>query len=97
MAIKTPVREVCERCGKIAANSTPEGIRIGHACDSPVPGPPSPPRMLRWSEAYFVRRDGTAIMYPSPKDGGPVEFAGDDDMGHRGINDRRIASAAKAA
>jgi len=61
MAIKTRIKELCPRCGQVQAVPTAAGIRRGHACPTPVPGPQSPPYMFPWSEAYFI--DGTGREY----------------------------------
>jgi len=58
MAVKKVCHELCSRCGKVDAVITQAGIKTGHSCQRPVPGPPSDPRLFLWSQAFFVSRYG---------------------------------------
>lgn len=44
MALKTPIREVCQKCGAIDARIEGDHVRYGlHDCPAPKPdGPPRP-------------------------------------------------------
>lgn len=64
MAPKLAIRERCGRCGEVDAVATQKGIKTGHSCSNPVPGPSDPPRTLLWRDAYLVNRDGIATMAP---------------------------------
>lgn len=50
----------------------PSGIRKGHLCSRPVPGPPSVPKKYRWSEAFFVAEGRTYFEYPKADEALPV-------------------------
>lgn len=64
MAIKRPCYELCKRCGEVDAVAVPQGIKVGHRCKKPVPGPQPYPYVYRWDEAYFVRADGSEVFSP---------------------------------